>query len=77
MSNEKEIVDLVPNGDGTYGVKADKPKIVKRQIQKDKNLECNKENMQQLFHGIDVGLEFMEGLLPRIKKISNLKNLVR
>lgn len=75
MSKEKEIVDLVPQEDGTFGVKPEQKKIQK---------QCtgvkptyNRENMDQLFHGIDVGLEFMEGILPRIKKISNLKKLVR
>jgi hypothetical protein len=76
MSNKKEIVDLVPCEGGTYGVKGTKTNQKQKKKLRISEKVCNKDNMEQLFFGMDVGLEFMEGILGRVKKIQNLKKLL-
>ncbi len=77
--NKKEIIDLVPCGDGTYTTKEEKHKSVPIKVEKPKIQKQytgvkppNRDNMDQLFMGMDIGLEFVESMEKRIKRIRKL-----
>lgn len=67
--NEQEIVDLVPSEGGVYSTEStrhSKPKV---------KLESKKknDNVEQLFEGMDLGLDFVEGISKRISRLMKLK----
>lgn len=64
----KDIIDLVPDDEGIYGPKdiQIKPKIRKKK-------EYKSNNVDEFFEGIDVGLDFVEGMQKRVKRMMGLK----
>lgn len=70
--HEQEIVDLVPSEDGVYspkGTRHNHKKEVKEE-QKEKPLP---DNVVNFFSGIDMGLQFLEGIDKRISRMLKLK----
>lgn len=64
MSNE--IIDLEMDKDGSYAPKG-KPK---HKVEKKEEV---KSDMDNFLHGIDMGLDFIDKVVPRIKRISKLR----
>ena len=69
---EKEIVDLIPNKDGVYSTESTHhPIAIKKQVNKPKK---KNDNMEQLFEGMDVGLDFVEGVSKRLNRLFKLRD---
>lgn len=75
MSKKKDIVDLVQDSDGSYTV-AEK-KVVRSSYpvskQQPKKPNRRNENVEQFLSGMDIGLDFMEGLSKRVDRILKLR----
>ena len=69
MSKDKEIVDLVPGEGGVYTPKGGTHHSKPQDKPKKKN-----DNMKQLFEGMDLGLDFVEGMSKRIGRLLKLKD---
>lgn len=72
---DKDVIDLVPDNDGTYGLK-NVPMKIKQSKKKVEQVSQLKEvnNMGEFFRGIDLGLDFIEGMQKRVKRMTKLKN---
>lgn len=77
MSKKKDIVDLVQGSDGSYTIPAEKQKVVRSTYpvpkQQPKKQNKQNDNVAQFLSGMDVGLDFMEGLSKRVDRILKLK----
>lgn len=65
---EKDVVDLVQGKDGIYCAENTPVKIKVNQQKKLNN------NMDQFFNGMDLGLDFVEGMQRRVKRILKLRD---
>lgn len=71
--SDDNIIDLKPGKDGVYseeGKHRPMPVPVKG---KKKTQKPNTDNMNQFFTGMDLGLDFVEGMQKRINRIMKLK----
>lgn len=69
MSKDKEIVDLVPGEGGVYSTESTRhSKPIKKEEEKPLP-----DNVMNFFSGIDMGLQFLEGVDKRVKRMMKLK----
>lgn len=76
-SNE-DIVDLVAGKDGVYSTESKHHPVPKKRDNKlpkyVKRAPVSRENMDEFFDGMDVGLEFLEGMQSRIDRMFKLRD---
>lgn len=70
MSKDKEIVDLVPGEGGVYSTESTRHS---KPIKKEEEEKPLPDNVMNFFLGIDVGLQFLEGVDKRVKRMMKLK----
>jgi hypothetical protein len=71
---EKDIVDLIPSEDGVYSTKDTRHlTTVKKKVSKEKEVKKTYKNMDDFFEGVDAGLDFLEGMDKRLKRILKLR----
>lgn len=70
MSKNKEIVDLVPGKGGVYTPKGGTHHSKPIKEEEEKPLP---DNVMNFFSGIDMGLQFLEGVDKRVKRMMKLK----
>ena len=72
MSKQKpKVVDLVVGEDGVYGTKQSKNVPAKRSVTKEKSK--HKNHADDFLGGIDIGLDFVEKVVPRVERFMRLK----
>lgn len=76
MKDKKDIIDLVQGSDGSYEVKERSVVVAKP---KKKNYPVPKqqkknENVESFFQGMDLGLDFLEGVSKRVNRIMKLRD---
>ena len=74
MANKKEVVDLVPIGDGSYAPQEHTvPAKKKPEVKKEKpKYRVNKE-VDEFLAGIDVGLDLIDDVAPRLERFFKLR----
>ena len=71
MSKKKEeIVDLIPSEDGVYSTESRHCPVP---IKDEKPKKANK-NLEEFFDGMDIGLEFVEGMSKRVSRMLKLRD---
>lgn len=78
MSKQKpKIIDLEESEDGTYTAKNSKSNIV---VRESSNISKNgkakyviENNADQFLNGLDVGLDFLDKVVPRIERFLRLR----
>lgn len=76
MKDKKDIIDLVQGSDGSYEVKETalvKAKPIKKNYPVPKPKKRN-ENVESFFQGMDLGLDFVEGVSKRVNRILKLRD---
>ena len=79
MSKSSKIVDLVMDSDGAYAPK-DKKVVTKKPKFNDlrKHEKYNKYNVisevDEFLNGVDIGLDFLESVVPRVDRFLRLKD---
>lgn len=80
MSKEKEIVDLIPSEGGVYSIESRHHPVLKKRDSKFpkpkyvKHAPVSRENIDEFFDGMDVGLDFLEGMQKRIGRMLKLRD---
>ena len=73
MSKDKEIVDLVPGEGGVYSTESTRHSKPKEESKKLNKKNDNNDNVERLFEGMDLGLDFVESISKRIERILKLR----
>lgn len=78
MKDKKDIIDLVQGSDGSYEVKERglvKAKPIKKNypVPKQPKQQKRNENVESFFQGMDLGLDFLEGVSKRVTRIMKLR----
>ena len=68
--SDDNIIDLKPGKDGVYSTESKHRPVPQK---KRKVERPNNDNMEQLFMGMDVGLDFLEGMQERINRLMKFK----
>ena len=80
MDKKSKIVDLVVSEDGSYSPEGIKTKSTKvKAVSKPKSIEHNKpkyiqsNEVDEFLAGMDVGLDLIDNILPRVNRILKLR----
>jgi hypothetical protein len=73
--SKKDIVDLVPNEDGSYAPKTTASKAVTKAVKVDKTVKkkYNREKADNFIGGLDAGLDFVEEIGLRVDRFLRLR----